>query len=39
MSDRKRSSIVKPWYNEEDNIEELYQRIVSVTAGLPYRNE
>ena len=32
-------SIVTPCYNEEDNIEELYQRIVSVMGTVPYDYE
>lgn len=32
-------SIVTPCYNEEDNIEELYQRIVAVMSKLPYEYE
>jgi glycosyltransferase involved in cell wall biosynthesis/putative flippase GtrA len=32
-------SIVTPCYNEEDNIEELYDRIVTVMATLPYNYE
>ena len=36
---RKLISIVTPCYNEEDNIDELYNRIVSVMAALPYDYE
>ena len=32
-------SIVTPCYNESENIEELYQRIVAVMAKLPYDYE
>jgi glycosyltransferase involved in cell wall biosynthesis len=32
-------SIVTPCYNEQENIDELYQRIVSVMATLPYNYE
>lgn len=32
-------SIVTPCYNEEENIEELYQRIVDVMSRLPYEYE
>ena len=32
-------SIVTPCYNEEENIDELYQRIVEVMANLPYDYE
>jgi len=32
-------SIVTPCYNEEDNIDELYQRISDVMARLPYEHE
>jgi glycosyltransferase involved in cell wall biosynthesis len=32
-------SIVTPCYNEEDNVEELYRRIVNVMAELPYDYE
>jgi glycosyltransferase involved in cell wall biosynthesis len=39
MSQRKLISIVTPCYNEQDNIEELYQRICQVMAGLPYDYE
>jgi glycosyltransferase involved in cell wall biosynthesis len=36
---RKLISIVTPCYNEEDNIDELYQRIAAVMATLPYDYE
>jgi glycosyltransferase involved in cell wall biosynthesis len=39
MSDKKLISIVTPCYNEEDNIEELCDRIASVMAELPYEYE
>jgi glycosyltransferase involved in cell wall biosynthesis len=32
-------SIVTPCYNEEGNVEELYQRIADVMSGLPYEYE
>ena len=32
-------SIVTPCYNEEENIEELYHRIVEVMSKLPYQYE
>ena len=32
-------SIVTPCYNEEENIDELYQRIVEVMSKLPYEYE
>lgn len=32
-------SIVTPCYNEEENVEELYRRIVDVMAKLPYDYE
>lgn len=32
-------SIVTPCYNEEENIDELYRRIVAVMAKLPYEYE
>jgi glycosyltransferase involved in cell wall biosynthesis len=32
-------SIVTPCYNEEENIDELYQRIVEVMSNLPYEYE
>lgn len=32
-------SIVTPCYNEEDNVEELYRRIVDVMSKLPYDYE
>lgn len=37
--EKKLISIVTPCYNEEDNIDELYQRIVAVMQGLPYDYE
>ena len=39
MTIRKLISIVTPCFNEEDNIEELYQRIVAVMADQPYDYE
>jgi glycosyltransferase involved in cell wall biosynthesis len=39
MTTRKLISIVTPCFNEEDNIEELYQRIVAVMAVQPYDYE
>ncbi len=39
ISARKLISIVTPCYNEEDNINELYARIVAVMATLPYDYE
>jgi glycosyltransferase involved in cell wall biosynthesis len=39
MSDKKLISIVTPCYNEEDNIEELCNRIASVMLELPYEYE
>jgi len=39
MSKNKLISIVTPCYNEEENIDELYQRIASVMATLPYDYE
>jgi glycosyltransferase involved in cell wall biosynthesis len=36
---RKKISIVTPCFNEEENIEELYQRISSVMQSLPYEYE
>ncbi|MBV5330121.1 MAG: glycosyltransferase family 2 protein [Chlorobium sp.] len=39
MSDKKLISIVTPCYNEVENIDELYQRIVAVMATLPYDYE
>lgn len=38
-SKRKLISIVTPCYNEEENIDELHQRIASVMATLPYDYE
>lgn len=37
--ERKLISIVTPCYNEEENIDELYQRIAAVMAALPYDYE
>lgn len=39
MSEKKMISIVTPCYNEEENIDELYQRIAAVMATLPYEYE
>ena len=39
MSKKKLISIVTPCYNEEENIDELYQRIAAVMATLPYDYE
>lgn len=39
VSRKKLISIVTPCYNEEENIDELYQRIVAVMATLPYDYE
>lgn len=39
MQERKLISIVTPCYNEEENIGELYERIVAVMATLPYDYE
>jgi glycosyltransferase involved in cell wall biosynthesis len=36
---KKLISIVTPCYNEEENIDELYQRITAVMAKLPYDYE
>ena len=39
MTTRRLISIVTPCYNEEDNIDELYQRVVAVMAEQPYDYE
>lgn len=39
VSKKKLISIVTPCYNEEENIDELYQRIVAVMSTLPYDYE
>ena len=39
MTNNKLISIVTPCYNEEENIEELYQRVAAVMASLPYDYE
>jgi glycosyltransferase involved in cell wall biosynthesis len=39
MKQKKLISIVTPCYNEEDNIDELYHRIVAVMADQPYDYE
>ena len=39
MTEKKLISIVTPCYNEEDNIDELYQRIVEVMVSQPYDYE
>ena len=39
MKKKKLISIVTPCYNEEDNIDELYHRIVRVMADQPYDYE
>ncbi|WP_300442342.1 glycosyltransferase family 2 protein [Zoogloea sp.] len=38
-SEKKLISIVTPCYNEEDNVDELCQRVSEVMATLPYRYE
>lgn len=39
MSHKKLISIVTPCYNEEENVDELYQRIAGVMSTLPYDYE
>lgn len=39
MSKKKLMSIVTPCYNEAENIDELYRRLVAVMATLPYDYE
>src|ERR1035437_3699574 len=39
ITTKKLISIVTPCYNEEDNIEELYQRIAAVMSAQPYDYE
>jgi glycosyltransferase involved in cell wall biosynthesis len=39
MNNRKLISIVTPCYNEQDNIDELYNRVVAVMSDQPYDYE